>query len=102
MHDQVRKPDELTVLLGRESVYRRARVAQCCPRLLGDLRRECGAVERQIAVPQRLPGPPVVGPYRSDDHFVMIATCLPAHECRGDARFALAICFMIMPVIAPS
>ena len=78
MHDQLGKPDQVVVLLGDESMHRRTRVAQRCPGSVGDFRRECGAVELEVAVPQRLPCLPVVVPYGSDDHVGDDGTCLGA------------------------
>ena len=62
MQYEVRKPDQLIVLLGHQSVYCRAAIDERRPGLLGDIWCQRSAVERQIAVPQWLPAFAVLRP----------------------------------------
>jgi hypothetical protein len=66
----MRKPGQLILLFGNESVHRRGRVAQRRPGSLGDLGRQHGPVEVEITAPQGFPAFPVVLSDRSDAHFV--------------------------------
>jgi hypothetical protein len=94
----MRQTHEATVLLGDKSVHRRSRITERRPRLFGDLERERGAIKLQIATPQRLPGCPIVGLYRSDDH-VDAHAHLPSWlvDVSCWRRYLLAT-FLIMPV----